>query len=67
MKVDAAGLTPDEVADLCEWRIRPDDTVPLRPVPKQLENASDFKSLLTDPLFEDQPEGILPRQWSLWK
>lgn len=66
-KFDVSGLTPDEVADAVEWKIRPDETIPLRPVAKILENGADFKSLLTDPLFEDQPEGVLPRQWSLWK
>ena len=67
LKLDAAGLQPEEIADACEWRLRPDETIPLRPIPKQLEGGSDFKALLTDPLFEDQPEGTLPRQWSLWK
>ena len=53
LKLDAAGLQPEEIADACEWRLRPDETIPLRPIPKQLEGGSDFKALLTDPLFED--------------
>jgi len=67
LKIDCAGLTPDEIADSAEWRVRSDPTIPLRPVGKQLEGGGDFKSLLTDPLFEEQPEGTLARQWSLWK
>jgi len=67
IKLDIAGLTPETIADSCEWRIRSDSTIPLRPVPKQLEGAGDMKALLTEPLFEDQPEGTLARQWSLWK
>lgn len=67
MKLDIAGLTPTDIASACEQRIRSDPACPLRPVAKQLEGGSDFKSLLTDPLFEEQPEGTLPRQWGLWK
>lgn len=32
LKLDAAGLRPDELAAAAEWRLRPDETVPLRPV-----------------------------------
>ena len=53
LKLEATGLQPEEIADACEWRLRPDETIPLRPIPKQLEGGSDFKALLTDPLFED--------------
>jgi hypothetical protein len=62
LKLDAAGLTPDELADSTAWRIRPDESVPLRPVAKRLEGCGDFKACLTDD-FEDKPEGIdfLPR------
>jgi hypothetical protein len=68
LKLDAAGLSPTELADAAEWRLRPDETVPLRPVAVKLE-AGDFKSLLTEPEpgVEDQPEGVLARTWSLWK
>ena len=62
LKLDSAGLNPDEVADAVAWRLRPDETVPLRPVAKRLEGCGDFKACLTDP-FEDAPEGVefLPR------
>lgn len=68
LKLDACGLSPKELADAAEWRLRPDETVPLRPVAVKLE-AGDFKSLLTEPEpgVEDQPEGVLARTWSLWK
>jgi hypothetical protein len=66
-RLEVAGLTPDEIAESVEQTIRIDATVPLRPIAKQLEGGSDFKGLLTDPLFEEQPEGVLARQWSLWK
>jgi hypothetical protein len=62
-----AGLTPTEIADSVEQMIRTDKTVPLRPVARQLEGGADWKSLLTDPLEEEQPEGILARQYSLWQ
>jgi hypothetical protein len=52
LKLDSAGLSPEQITDAAEWRLRPDDTIPLRPVPKRLEGASDFKGVLTD-AFED--------------
>lgn len=67
LKLDAAGLVPEVIADSCEQFIRTDSTVPLRPIARKLEGAGDLKACLTDPLFEEQPEGTLPRQWSLWK
>ena len=67
LKLDAAGLAPEVIADSCEQFIRTDSTVPLRPIARKLEGAGDLKACLTDPLSEDQPEGALPRQWSLWK
>lgn len=71
LKLDSAGLRPDEIADAVEWRLRPDETVPLRPTARRLEDGTDFKSLLTDPLLEpgqeEVPEGTLERTWSLWK
>jgi len=71
LKLDSAGLRPDEIADAVAWRLRPDETVPLRPTARRLEDGTDFKSLLTDPLLEpgqeEVPEGTLERTWSLWK
>jgi len=31
LKLDSAGLTPDELADAAEWRLRPDETLRNRP------------------------------------
>jgi hypothetical protein len=61
LKLDAAGLVPEVIADSCEQFIRADSTVPLRPIARKLEGAGDLKACLTDPLSEDQPEGTLPR------
>lgn len=66
LKLDAAGRTPEALADSAGQLLRPDETVPLRPVPIQPEaEAGDFKALLTDPMGENVPEG-LPRTYSLW-
>lgn len=32
LKLECAGLTPDEIADSAEWRVRSDRTIPLRPI-----------------------------------
>lgn len=67
LKLEAAGLLPEELADSAECILRPDETVPLRPVAIQPENeAGDFKALITDPMKEEQPEGTLPRTYGLW-
>lgn len=67
VKIDAAGLNPDELCDAITFRLKPKVSEPLRPVAKIIEGGGDFKSLLTDEGNEE--EGILPRisQWSLWK
>ena len=62
IKLDSAGLTPEELTDCVTCRIKPDDDLPLRPLAIQIESG-DFKSLLTEGLEENQ----LPRKWSLWK
>lgn len=80
LKVDSAGLTPNELADASEWRLRPDETVPLLLEAEQLDGgAGEFKSALINPgpwtsLMQapgaeprDDPEGTLPRTWSLWQ
>jgi hypothetical protein len=65
LKLDAAGLVPDVIADSCEQFIRPDATAPLRPVARRLEGAAELKACLMDPLVgpngEEPPEGTLPR------
>jgi|LauGreDrversion4_2_1035121.scaffolds.fasta_scaffold606514_2 YHS domain-containing protein len=63
VRLDAAGLTPDEIVDACQSRLKTDENLPLRPLPIQIENAGDFKSLLSEGVEENH----LPRKWSLWK
>jgi hypothetical protein len=48
LKVDSAGLTPDEICASVVSRIKPDSSLPLRPIALQIEGGSDFKSLLTE-------------------
>jgi len=51
--------------DQASFHIKHSDSSPLRPVAKIIEDgAGDFKSLLTEGI---EDEGVLPRQWSLWK
>lgn len=70
LKIDVAGLTPDECVDSIQCIVRPDETVPLRPIAMQPPNeAGDFKGLLSEPLKEEQEgqEGELPRVYGLWQ
>lgn len=76
IKMDIAGLTPDEVCETVKFRLKIDESAPLRPIGKIIEEPSgDFKALLTDGIepvnigTEDEPRDFnpLPRQWSLWK
>jgi hypothetical protein len=53
IKLDCAGLTPDEVVECVQCRIKPDDDLPLRPLAIQIEGGSDYKSLLTEGLEEN--------------
>lgn len=53
IRVDCAGLTPDEVTDCVVCKIKPDDDLPLRPVGIVIEGGSDYKSLLTEGLEEN--------------
>ena len=63
IRVEAAGLTPDQLADAVQCKLVPDEGLPLRPIAVQIEGAGDFKSLLTEGVEENH----LPRKWSLWK
>jgi len=78
LKLDSAGLFPEELADAAQWRLRVDETVPLLLEAELLEGgAGDFKSALTtngpwkseltgaEP--REDPDGTLPRTWSLWQ
>jgi hypothetical protein len=66
IKVDIAGLTPDELTDTILVRMKPNAAEPLRPIAHIIEDgASGFKELLTAGL--DEEGFFLPRQWSLWK
>jgi len=53
VKVDSAGLTPDEITECVQCRVKTDDDLPLRPLAIQIEGVSDYKSLLTDGLEEN--------------
>jgi hypothetical protein len=80
LKLDSAGLHPNEIADATEWRLRTDSTVPLLLEAEILEGgAGDFKGALTGttwnsyltigkegPEPREDPEGVLPKTWSLW-
>lgn len=80
LKIDSAGLYPNEIADAVEWRLRPDPTVPLLLEAEILDGgAGDFKAALTGttwnsylnigpegPEPREDPEGTLPKTWSLW-
>jgi len=80
LKLDSAGLTPNEIADAAQWRLRTDETVPLLLEAELLDGgAGDFKAALTGttwnsyltigkegPEPREDPEGTLPKTWSLW-
>ncbi len=63
--MDAAGLSPDELAETVAFMLKPNVSEPLTPVATIIEGGSDFKGLLTEEI--DPEEGTLPRRWSLWK
>ena len=70
IKVDIAGLTPDELTETVLTRMKPNEAEPLRPVATIIEDgAGTFKELLTAGLGDAEEEDafFLPRQWSLWK
>lgn len=53
IKVDAAGLTPDEITEQVTFKIKPEQALPLRPLALVIEGAGDFKGLLTEGLEEN--------------
>ena len=53
IRIDAAGLTPEQITDAVQCRIKSDDDLPLRPLAIQIEGGGDFKSLLTEGLEEN--------------
>ncbi len=63
VKVDSAGLVPDQINDIICKQIKADDNEPLRPIATVIEGGSDFKGLLSEGI----EEGEVPRKWSLWK
>ena len=76
IKLDIAGLSPDEVCQSVLMRVKPNQSEPLRPIAKIIEDGGGFKELLTAGLPEEEEEEnknddeepfFLPRQWSLWK
>ena len=67
VKLDVAGMTPDELTESILTRMKPNKAEPLRPIAHIIEDgAGSFKELLTAGL-EDNEGFFLPRQWSLWK
>ena len=42
-----SGLTPDEVAEACTYRLKPNTSEPNTAVAKVIEDAGDIGSLLT--------------------
>lgn len=77
IKLDIAGMNPDEVCETVKFRLKIDESAPLRPVGKVIEEPSgDYKGLLTDGMEpvnigkdEDDDRTFTPlaREWSLWK
>ncbi len=67
VKVDIAGMQPDELTETVLLRLKPNQAEPLRPIAHIIEDgAGSFKELLT--AGQEDIEGFsLPRQWSLWK
>jgi len=65
IRLDAAGLTPDELTDSVECRLKADEGLPLRPLPTIIEGGSEdgYLALLTEGV--EAPN--LPRKWSVWK
>ena len=67
IRLDVAGMTPDELTETLLVRMKANASEPLRPVAHVIEDgAGSFKELLTAGLGEDD-QFFLPRQWSLWK
>ena len=69
VKVDIAGMTPEELTETILVRMKPNKSEPLRPIAHIIEDgAGSFKELLQPPADDDDPDKFqLPRQWSLWK
>ena len=66
IKVQSAGLTPDEIADSVVCRLKRSTSEPLVPVAVIIEGgAGSFKDLQTQDVNSE--EGQLPRLWSMWR
>jgi len=65
IKIDVAGMTPDEITETVKFRVKSNESAPNRPIAKQIEDGGDYKSLLTEGI--ETEEGHLARQWSLWR
>jgi hypothetical protein len=65
IRVETAGMTPDEITETVKFRVKSNASAPNRPIAKQIEDGGDFKSLLTEGI--EMEEGNLARQWSLWR
>jgi YHS domain-containing protein len=76
IKLDVAGMDPDEIAATVKFRLQNDESAPLRPIGRVIQDPSGaFKDLLQDGFdpdpesetFDGIGEGRLPRQWSMWR
>jgi len=69
IRLDAAGLNPTELCETVFFRLKPNTSEPLRPIPHVIEGAGSLKELLEDPGDEEATPPVLPRksQWSLWR
>jgi len=53
IRIDSAGLVPDELTDCVSCKIKPDDDLPLRPLAILIEGSGDYKSLLSEGVEEN--------------
>jgi YHS domain-containing protein len=65
VQIEAAGLSPEELALSVTSKIHRFDSDPLTPEAKIIEGGSDMKGLLSEGI--EPEDGTLPRQWSLWR
>lgn len=65
VRIDSAGLTPEQLLEIIMYRIKPEANVPHRPQAIVIEGGGDFKGLLSEGL--EVEEGDVPRKWSQWK
>lgn len=67
LKVDSAGMTPDELCEAVLAKFKPNKNTPLRPVAKQIEEAGSFKDCLMAGIDTEDDKFALPRQFSVFR